>query len=486
MADHQSLSVADLQDIQAGPVAAVPTRNSTFLFFAIKDVNKFRTLFRENVLPSITTSDSARRMRDVVVQAKTKNEMASLAGINVSFSQKGLSKLLSNADTKDDAFQQGQLPRATTLGDDTGKWLHQFKDHPIDGLFEVTGYPATHIQNVVREKIKPLRDTAITVIFEHSGQVRPGKEKGHEHFGFNDGISQPFVKFQDDDGQVPKRENLPGQTVVNPGVLVIGQPGDDFLSTRPPWAKNGSFVVYRHLKQLVPEFNDFLKAAVLGSIFDPPSLPGILGGEDFDKRVDFLGARLVGRWKSGLPVVLTPMKDGHFPVDNPSIGNNPQLNNNFDYGPREESPRQQFLCPFAGHTRKTGPRTDLPLAAAETHMIRRGGIAFGPEVSALEKLVTLHDRGLSFVCYQSSLAAGFEFIQKSWANNENFTFNTGAVAPGFDPIISQKPGEARTMSGYNAQDLSKRLPLPTQWVIAQGGEYFFLPSITTLKTISGL
>jgi hypothetical protein len=121
-------------------------------------------------------------MRDEVVQAKAKSGMATLASINVSFSQQGLSKLLNDADAKDEAFKDGQFRRAGSLGDDTGKWLPEFKDNPIHGLFKVTGYPLTHIQNVVREKIKnPLGDTAISVIYEHNGGVRPGEWKGHEH-----------------------------------------------------------------------------------------------------------------------------------------------------------------------------------------------------------------------------------------------------------------------------------------------------------------
>jgi hypothetical protein len=41
------------------------------------------------------------------------------------------------------------------------------------------------------------------------------------------------------------------------------------------------------------------------------------------------------------------------------------------------------------------------------------------------------------------------------------------------------------MTGYDADNLSKELSIPSEFVIAQGGEYFFLPSITTLKQISG-
>jgi hypothetical protein len=75
-----------------------------------------------------------------------------------------------------------------------------------------------------------------------------------------------------------------------------------------------------------------------------------------------------------MPVVLSPKPPGDFPVDNPEIGHDPQRNNNFDYGARTVSPRQQFLCPFAAHTRKSGPRTDLPQAAIESRAINRGGM----------------------------------------------------------------------------------------------------------------
>ena len=248
--------------------------------------------------------------------------MATIAGLNVSFSQQGLSKLLSNADANDEAFKEGQFPRANNLGDDTAQWIPQFKANSIDGLFEITGYPATYVQNIVAEKIKNSpqvgdKDPALVVIFEHYGQVRPGKEKGHEHcesipyisqllwhsaaalaVGFQDGISQPFVNFEDDATQ--KRQKFPGQTVVNPGVLVIGQPGDPI--TRAPWTKNGSLLAFRQLKQLVPEFNAFLKGVVLSSILDP-RLPGVTANsqsQDLQQRIDFLGARLMGRWKSGM------------------------------------------------------------------------------------------------------------------------------------------------------------------------------------------
>ena len=116
-----------------------------------------------------------------------------------------------------------------------------------------------------------------------SGKVRPGDQKGHEHFGYMDGISSPAVN-----GIVSP---LPGQQVVNPGVLLLGQPGDSLSASRPAWAKNGSILVYRHLDQLVPEFDEFKRKNAL--------FPLQLG---IEKGAELLGARLFGRWKSGKPI----------------------------------------------------------------------------------------------------------------------------------------------------------------------------------------
>jgi len=37
------------------------------------------------------------------------------------------------------------------------------------------------------------------------------------------------------------------------------------------------------------------------------------------------------------------------------------------------------------------------------------------------------------------------------------------------------------MTGYDATGTNKTLKMPEEFVVAQGGEYFFLPSITALK-----
>lgn len=145
-----------------------------------------------------------------------------------------------------------------------------------------------------------------------------------------DGISSPAISTL--------TPPLPGQIVVPPGVLICGTSGDSV--TRPSWAKNGSFLAYRHLNELVPEFNKFLADNPLNF----PDIPREQGSE-------LLGARFFGRWKSGAPIDITPVHD------DPALAKDPQRNNNFDFSGNDQT--DQTKCPFAAHIRKTNPRADL-------------------------------------------------------------------------------------------------------------------------------
>ena len=95
-------------------------------------------------------------------------------------------------------------------------------------------------------------------------------------FGYLDGVSQPAVSGVD---TVINK----GQETIGQGVILLGRDGDPLSQSRPDWAKDGSFLAFRYLSQLVPEFDAFKKATA-------PKL----GLDD-----ETLGARLMGRWKSG-------------------------------------------------------------------------------------------------------------------------------------------------------------------------------------------
>lgn len=201
----------------------------------------------------------------------------------------------------------------------------------------------------------------------------------------------------------------------------------------------------------------------------------------------------------GAPIDITPVKD------DPALGADPSKNNNFRYSFPDD--QTQTRCPFAAHTRKTNPRADLIDKGIKTdpQRIIRRGIQFGPEVSQAEATSgkTTQGRGLLFASYQSSIANGFQFIQQcmspsswpfddylliytlAWANNPGFIFGKN-VPPGLDPIIGQTTdGGVRVLSGANPDPKKQNdnLSLTAEWVIPKGGEYFFAPSISALKTI---
>jgi len=454
-------------------------KTETFIFFQISDVGRFRRNLLDFV-PLVKTvaqvQDDLAAIQDNKKQAAhkgTKPQLIPLAGANIAFSRSGLTKIGITDNSGDVAFEGGQLKDAEGLGDKGTKignnfdpdWEPVFK-RPIHGVILVAGdsHPS------VDKKLYEIEHIFGVGTFHHSihevarlrGDVRPGEENGHEHFGFQDGISNPSIIGFD-------KNPLPGPKQVHEGVILVGRDGDQQASTRPPWAVDGSFLVFRHLFQLVPEFDSFLKN-------NPIVLPGLTR----EQGSELLGARLVGRWKSGAPIDITPLHDDK------ALGADPTRNNNFEFTGERDS---QTRCPFAAHVRKTNPRGDLedltPPISIENRRIIRRGIPFGPEVTTFEHFEgqTHHGRGLLFACYQSSIDRGFQFIQKSWANAPNFPFGQKTPAtPGIDPIIGQVEAGAgvRAMSGTNPNDPVAPLSLP-QWVFPRGGEYFFSPSLKALK-----
>ncbi|KAF8059915.1 hypothetical protein FPV67DRAFT_349692 [Lyophyllum atratum] len=461
----------DVNNIQGDILSGLPKKTQTYFFFQITDVKLFRShLVKFN--PLVKSVAQVLKDRKAIEDHKKKGDktLITMVGVNIAFSHKGFVALGiddSNLTSTEPNFSLGQKQDAKNLGDKgTGDipnfvpdWEPAFlKD--IHAVILISG----DSHGTVDKKLQQIKEIfgiapgqykpSIKEVTSIVGDVRPGKESAHEHFGFLDGISNPSVIGFD------KSPN-PGPKPVRAGVLVTGHDGD-LGPTRPTWAVDGSYLTFRYLFQKVPEFNKFLKD-------HPIPVPGLTP----EQGSELLGARLVGRWKSGAPIDLTPFRD------DPALAADPKRNNNFRYQAEQDF---QKICPFAAHTRKTLPRADLEDLgiSIEKNRIARRGVQFGPEVTKEEKQSqkTSHARGLLFACYSTSIKSGFAFIQESWANNPTFPIGEQAPeVPGLDPLIGQ--GD-RKLSGTDPNSPSVVLT-PPDFIVPRGGEYFFSPSLKGLK-----
>jgi deferrochelatase/peroxidase EfeB len=96
----------------------------------------------------------------------------------------------------DPSFERGAADPATisALNDPaTSTCVKKFLSDRIDGVFFVTGPDKAFVESHSSELLKFLGNS-ISVVYSEIGNVRPDAERGHEHFGFRDGVSQPGIR----------------------------------------------------------------------------------------------------------------------------------------------------------------------------------------------------------------------------------------------------------------------------------------------------
>lgn len=438
----------------------------------------------------------------------------------VAFSRAGLRRLTPGADDIPDvAFQQGLVVRSALLGDpvdpaDPGhpsNWVVGKPGAELDALVVLAGDARPGVSARANALAAELREAGLEVTSE-DGNVRSDMP-GHEHFGFDDGVSQPGPRGRASDRpddyvtdrhidtrQVPQTwlYGYPGQDLVWPGEFVLGYPatGPDPLlpgpvaCARPPWTRNGSFLVYRRLRQDVGLFWRTMReeAARLAA------LPGFSGLSD-----EALAARLVGRWPSGAPVNRVPG------ADDPKLGQDPFANNDFLFdsdtppaplrdGETRNSPRAKAdpagtTCPWAAHIRKVNTRDSAnDMGAREAtygRRLLRVGVPFGKPLA--DRYADTADpeqgnRGLLFLSIQASIEGQFEFLQARWANDPSRPKMPG----GNDMVIGQNAAAregVRRCAIFGSGFEQAEVRAARQWVIPTGGGYFFVPSISALREV---
>ncbi len=393
------------------------------------------------------------------------------------------------------AFRQGMAARKAKIGDvgpsDPSTWIKPFHaPSDVHGILITAADQEADLKDRVLEITGTQAFKAGVAILGEPVQGRTRvDEPGHEHFGFKDGVSQPGIRgiTPQDDPLGNPNQGQPGQDLLWPGEFILGYPtqighakaGVDGpnpdpgpLSTSgPPWTTDGSYFVFRRLAQDVPGFRQHVEALA----------------QKHGMSHDLMGAKLVGRYKSGCPLELRTFEAPHVPASTdpgkhiPALGGNDTLNNNFEFG---DDPAGA-ICPLASHIRKAYPRDEQTLtknadseSETQTHRLLRRGIPFGTSFGSAPATNVSGSRGLLFMCYQKDIEKQFEFVQGNWVNDPTFpAFPVGRKDPGQDPIIAQSP------RGSFQLDPLKPAVQVQHFVTTTGGEYFFAPSIQALRDL---
>jgi Dyp-type peroxidase family len=476
----------ELDQIQGNVVAGFNKDSTSYLFLALPDDPARAKAWLAELVGQVATAQEVKQFNDLfraIRRRRGDREGAvEAAWMNLAFTHEGLARLgveQAELDQFPEEFRQGMRRRKATIGDvgdnDPERWPNGLGRRSIHALMVLA---ADSVEDLNREILYFVRHGAahgVSLVFQQDGTTR-SDAPGHEHFGFKDGISQPAIRgltessYPDSSGG----ESAP-KDVIAGGEFVVGYlrerpstgAADDPLSPRPGWSANGSYLVFRRLRQDVKGFQDFLRDEAVRQ----------------GTTVDLLGAKLLGRYRSGAPLAGAGNADQDPGTTNLEVLDKARINA-FGYA---TDPKGDEV-PRAAHIRKTYPRDQQPAGGelGERPRILRRGIPFGqsfrdgtPPGSPFGTDPQFpYDRGLCFVCYQRSIRDQFELIQCTWVNQEAVP----EPGDGVDPVASQAAAERNLRIPGAAIDPVR---LPRQWVTTTGGEYFFSPSVRALEQLSG-
>lgn len=325
------------------------------------------------------------------------------------------------------------------------------------------------------------KDTIIEfghVMYDKNHPDPKKKKKLVEHFGFQDGISNPFFFKSDGKKQEDKKiEKHPlyqgGYSSAAPlDLALIPDP-----NCHPTDHAYGSYLVFAKLEQDVLGFHTSIK-----------QLSSELQGSNAVEKINRAKALVMGRFPDGTPIALQGHDGGVEKSDTYKTGLSP---NNFGFDPTLiPQPNRQGPCPLQAHIRRANPR-NVPIAGEisrrpSTRRIVRRGITYGnrkkepkdnPKESELPK--EGDGNGLLFMCFQANIADQFEWILTQWI----LYFEQS------DAVISDNDKDL-TLRCNNWPETWRSDPAPTSqyWfgrhVALKGGEYFFVPSIPFLRGIA--
>jgi len=351
-------------------------------------------------------------------------------------------------------FRQGMAARAPILGitgaNHPDHWVGGLESPSLHAIAILFARDVAERERCRREHERYLEKCdGVGLLSALDLEAIPPFDYAHEHFGYRDRLSQPVIEGS---GEVPAPGSGPP---VKAGEFFLGYPDEDGPASGMPQpqtlSRNGSYVAYLRMEEHVGAFRDFLKEH----------------GETPEQQ-EWVAAKLMGRWRSGAPLVLTPDKD------DPSLGADYSRNNDFNYGTMDP---HGYGCPLGAHTRRMNPR-DTAANMNRRKMIRRGG-TYGPPLpeGAPEDGV---ERGIAAFVGCGSLVRQFEFALNVWANDPNFH----ELGNERDPIFGTQDGTFDMT--IPKRPIRKKITGLPAFTTIRGGAYFFLPGIRALRYLASL
>ena len=442
--DDAAGAVLELDDIQSGVLRPRPSPYAaTYILLRIDERRAGRELLR--------------RLIAVVTSAAAPDAAGRDTSVSVALTFEGLKALgapQASLDSFTWEFRQGMAARAKALGD-VGESAPERCEPPF-GTSDIhvvligVAPDEARLEAALAGGRAAIADLAgVTAIWRQDCRAPPDHK---EPFGFRDGISHPAIEGS----------GIPGDNPYDPplkaGELVLGY--RDETGSLPPapqpdvLGRNGTYVAFRKLHQMVAEFRRYLRANASGP-------------ED----EELLAAKVMGRWRSGAPLALCPLHD------DPALGADTARHNAFMFRADDST---GYKTPPGSHVRRSNPRDADVAGVARLHRMIRRGTAYGPLLPEGVLDDDGADRGLMFAFVGAHLKRQFEFVQSEWINGGEFL----GLGDAKDPVT----GSADGAGSYSIprRPLPRRLHNLARFVVTRGGEYGFMPGLRALRWLAEL
>ena len=478
---HAPLPVEDIQGIILKGYGFLA--NAAFIMLRVKDATAARKWIGQ--LPITPASEASKHGYEV-------HERKDQCFVNIAFTHPGLDALELGGELLDGfplEFVSGSHERSRILGD-VGKnapdeWAWGSPKEPVHVLLMVYGHTEDILKGYRERYEAEAEANGLELIVTLGGHTLPGRK---EHFGFRDGIAQPHVRanplWKKDRSKF--NEIAPGEFLLgyDDGYRTPKDKGDanvafaPRISAKTPFAKGGSYLVFRQLEQDVAAFWRYCDE--IGESID-------------DLPVETVASKMVGRWPNGEPLVLQEKGPAHPDEDSDE--------DRFGYLNKQDLHGDK--CPFGAHVRRSNPRDWLlganpveSMRLANLHRIMRRGRPYGPPLVkdlGIEELIEAaksndadsESRGLNFICFNANIERQFEFVQQQWINNAQLSEVLGEA----DPLMGRHHRPDEGIGGgdpeFTVQEEPLRAKCPdlTQFVTVKGSSYFFMPPLSAVEYI---